>query len=290
MDLYHGSEKIVEYPVFGEGNVYNDYGLGFYCTRERELAREWACSEEKDGFANKYDFIADRLRVLYLNNGEYSILNWLAILLENRRFELSTPVAARSKKFILDNYLPPYKEYDVIIGYRADDSYFSFSRAFLSNSITLKQLERAMTLGKLGEQVVIRSKAAFEQIFFISSEPVDASVYYPKRMSRDRRARLDYMSMLSQAPGADAVYISDLIGKFLRRGLDGVLQTLYYQRNRQYDFPLQSALYRRNFRNRARLKRCRAHRNDTSPGGRLNRHRKSRVLDGMDACLSFVVS
>lgn len=211
MDLYHGSDKIVQRPLFGKGNVYNDYGLGFYCTREPELAREWACAEGRDGFINKYDFIIDRLSVLNLNYGEYNILNWLAILLENRRFDLSTPVAVRSKKFILDNYLPPYKQYDVIIGYRADDSYFSFSRAFLSNSITLEQLERAMKLGKLGEQVVLRSKAAFEQIFFVSSESVDSNVFYPKRMARDRRARLDYMSMLSETPGADAVYISDLI-------------------------------------------------------------------------------
>ena len=29
--IYHGSEKIIQKPVFGFGNKYNDYGLGFYC-------------------------------------------------------------------------------------------------------------------------------------------------------------------------------------------------------------------------------------------------------------------
>ena len=28
--LYHGSDHIVEMPVFGEGKSYNDYGRGFY--------------------------------------------------------------------------------------------------------------------------------------------------------------------------------------------------------------------------------------------------------------------
>lgn len=28
--LYHGSEKVIEMPVFGAGNPANDYGQGFY--------------------------------------------------------------------------------------------------------------------------------------------------------------------------------------------------------------------------------------------------------------------
>lgn len=32
MLIFHGSEKIIETPQFGQGNPRNDYGLGFYCT------------------------------------------------------------------------------------------------------------------------------------------------------------------------------------------------------------------------------------------------------------------
>jgi len=46
--IFHGSEKVV-LPVFGEGKAYNDYGLGFYCTENLELAKEWACSHGTDG-------------------------------------------------------------------------------------------------------------------------------------------------------------------------------------------------------------------------------------------------
>jgi len=52
--VYHGSPKIIEKPAFGVGNPQNDYGLGFYCTESVELAKEWACSVETDGFANQY--------------------------------------------------------------------------------------------------------------------------------------------------------------------------------------------------------------------------------------------
>ena len=40
--LYHGSQIILEKPEYGKGARNNDYGRGFYCTEEIELAREWA--------------------------------------------------------------------------------------------------------------------------------------------------------------------------------------------------------------------------------------------------------
>ena len=85
--VYHGSPKIIEKPVFGKGNPNNDYGLGFYCTDSEELAKEWACSTESDGYANKYNLDLSDLSVLSLANGEYNILNWLFVLLE-----LLTPI------------------------------------------------------------------------------------------------------------------------------------------------------------------------------------------------------
>lgn len=43
--LYHGSENIIEVPEYGKGMRNNDYGRGFYCTEDIELAREWACAK-----------------------------------------------------------------------------------------------------------------------------------------------------------------------------------------------------------------------------------------------------
>lgn len=211
--LYHGSTLIIKRPVYGKGNPENDYGLGFYCTREQELAKEWACAEEDDGFANRYQLETDGLSCLHLNSDGYHILNWLAILLENRRFDLSSPVAVRARQYILDTFLPDYKRFDLIEGYRADDSYFSFSRAFLANGITLEQLRRAMHLGKLGEQVVLRTPAAFEAVSFVEAVPVDASIYHVRRLSRDRNAREDYRKMLTETSAGTETYISTIINE-----------------------------------------------------------------------------
>ena len=209
--LFHGSTKIVEKPILGVGNPKNDYGLGFYCTESLELAKEWASTERNDGFANSYEMDIEGMDILRLNKTPYHILNWLAILLKNRTFVLSQGLPSEAKAYLLENFLPDYEQFDLIIGYRADDSYFSFANAFLNNTISLEQLRKAMYLGKLGEQVVLKSEKAFSGIVFKESIPVDSSLYYPKRQARDRQAREDYQKEKAATSSVDAVYMIDIL-------------------------------------------------------------------------------
>ena len=209
--LFHGSTKIIEKPVFGNGNPKNDYGLGFYCTENQELAMEWASTERNNGFANHYELNFDGLSVLYLNKNPYHILNWLAILLKNRTFVLTQGLPTDARDYLLINFLPEYENYDIITGYRADDSYFSFANAFLNNTISLEQLRQAMYLGKLGEQIVLKSKKAFNSLNYIESIPVDTSKYYPKRQARDRKAREDFQNVKLLPAMTDAVFMIDIL-------------------------------------------------------------------------------
>ena len=212
MDIYHGSPLIIEVPEFGKGNPMNDYGLGFYCTEDIELAKEWACKTPKDGFANKYSFDKTGLDILNLTSGDWHILNWLAILLENRSFEIGNPVAKNAKEYILQTFLPDYKSRDIIIGYRADDSYFSYAKAFLNGGIPLLALAEAMKLGKLGEQICIRSKAAFSRLRYIDATLAGGQEYYIKRTSRDTKAREDYLKLLDlSARDKGSIYILDIL-------------------------------------------------------------------------------
>ena len=216
MILYHGSSSIVEKPVYGKGKTYNDYGSGFYCTEHRELAMEWSCNEGTDGYVNRYELDLSDLRVLRLTSGDYTILNWLAILMENRIGRLSGPIAKRGREYLLQNFLPDYKEYDVIIGYRADDSYFSFARAFVENGISLRQLSKAMRLGELGEQVVLKSQKAFETIRFMDYETTDHAGYDVRRKSRDENARRDYEKE-SEQEDLDGIFLRDIIREGMKQ-------------------------------------------------------------------------
>lgn len=213
MVLYHGSSAIIKKPQYGKGNLHNDYGRGFYCTENPELAKEWACPEARDGFANQYELDMDGLNKLDLGAEEYHILNWMALLLKNRIFAKRAPVAREAEQYILQEFLPDTEGYDIICGYRADDSYFSYARDFLNNTITLEQLSCAMRLGKLGNQVVLISQKAFSQITYTGYEVADAGVYYPRRMRRERNAREAYLTGHGAgfAVGSEGHFVVDLM-------------------------------------------------------------------------------
>ena len=212
MELFHGSQNIIEFPEFGKGNPNNDYGLGFYCTESLELAMEWACKLPRDGFANRYSLDASGLDVLDLMSDRYHVLNWLAVLLDNRVFEIGNPIAKDAKDYIISTYLPDYKERDIIRGYRADDSYFSFAKAFLNGAIPLVALSAALKLGKLGEQICLKSAVAIDRIHYLGAYVADGRQYSMKRNIRDKRAREGYLKLLeSSAEDRNAVYMIDIL-------------------------------------------------------------------------------
>ncbi len=207
--LFHGSEKIVEVPTFGEGKKTNDFGLGFYCTESEGLAKEWAVSSLRDGFSNRYTLDTEFLNILNLNSPDYTILNWIAILVDHRLFAIKTPVARRAKRYLIDNFGINVNAYDLITGYRADDSYFDYAESFLNNGISVQQLARAMCLGKLGEQVVLKSKFAFSRIQFEGFDVAEKEEFYVFRKARDDKANQLYLEMLEEE--SDGLYIQDII-------------------------------------------------------------------------------
>ena len=219
MIIYHGSKDIIEKPEFGKGNKKNDYGLGFYCTENVELAKEWACSNnETNGYANQYEIDLSAYKVLDLREEKFSILNWMAILLKFRTFDVNTPISAQAKEYILENFYVNVEEYDVIIGYRADDSYFSFAKDFINNTISVEQLAEAMRLGELGIQIVLKSKRAFDTVKYISYELAECKEYYVKRVRRDKKARETYLSGYRQNLVYDGLFVMDIIRKGLKNG------------------------------------------------------------------------
>jgi hypothetical protein len=218
IDIYHGSDHIIEHPIFGEGKLYNDYGRGFYCTEHPELAKEWACSADSDGYTNHYQLDHSRLSVLNLNGPDYNILNWLAILLENRKFNVAEGLPQRAKAYLLENFKVDYKKYDIIIGYRANDSYFSYAGGFVNGTLSLSDLSEAMRLGKLGEQVVLKSKRAFKALTFVEAVKAPRQEYFARYKSRDEEARTKYRQIASKAVAENEIYVLDIIRNNWKNG------------------------------------------------------------------------
>mgnify|MGYP001128984356 FL=1 len=214
--LFHGSPSIIEKPQFGYGKVYNDYGLGFYCTDSLEMAKEWGVAQNRNGYANRYELDCEGLKILDLNGPSFNILHWLAVLLENREFDVPSGLALEAKEYILNTFRVDYQSQDAIIGYRADDSYFSFAQDFINGTISYRQLNNAMHLGKLGQQFVLKSKQAFDRIQFLGYEVADHDEWYAKKMLRDRSARREYFSVERNKRQRGDLYITQILDEEMK--------------------------------------------------------------------------
>lgn len=217
IEILHGTDHIIEVPDIDKGNEKNDYGKGFYCTRIPEMAKEWACKQNTDGFSNRYELDLTDLRILDLTDGKHTVLNWIAILLEHRTLSLDSEIAIDAKDYIIEHFSIDTSEYDVIIGYRADDSYFRYAESFVENGLSLRSLNKALHVGKLGEQTVLISKKAYNQIKFIDAEPVDKTIYYPKFIDRDTKAREAYKNDIRKTKSyRDDIFVMDILREEIR--------------------------------------------------------------------------
>lgn len=210
--LLHGSDHVIKVPDYSLGKSYNDYGKGFYCTENLEMAKEWACKENRNGFVSEYNFTIDGLKTLNLLDGKHSVLNWIALLLKNRMFTLQDEIAIDARNYIIEHFSIDLSGYDVVIGYRADDSYFSYAQSFVGNALPLRSLNLALKLGKLGAQTVLVSEKAFRQIEFVQAETVDKEIYYPKFVSRDTAARTTYQKEIKKSQAyRDDIFVMDIL-------------------------------------------------------------------------------
>jgi len=216
MIIYHGSVNILEKPQYGKGKDYNDYGKGLYCTESLELAKEWACTEKSSGYANKYELNLENLKVLDLRNKKYNVLHWITLLIKNRRFAITNEISKEGKEYLINNFLIDISEYDIIIGYRADDAYFTFAQNFLNNTISVQKLKEALLLGNLGEQIVLKSEQAFSRLKFLGYEIADQDIYYSLRKIRDDVARKKYYEN-RRGLKEDDIYLVDIIMKGIKQ-------------------------------------------------------------------------
>ena len=132
------------------------------------------------------------------------------MLLQNRTVALSNDVEREGMRYIVDHLPVDFEHADVIIGYRADDSYFSFARDFLSNTITVDRLSAALHLGNLGQQIVLKSPLAFSRLEYLGYEVAPQEVFYPLRKRRDEEMRKAYRDSRDEIP-FDGVFLIDII-------------------------------------------------------------------------------
>lgn len=214
MNIYHGSKRIIEKPILKGSNQSNDYGPAFYLTKDLESAKSWACKDSSIGVVNKYQIresTLSALRVLDLTNKDkYSVLNWIAILMNFRT--LSSTFRKNNELVLkwLSKYYINVDDYDVIIGFRADDSYFRFPLRFISNDLAFEDLEDIFKSGNLGIQYAFISQRALDALKFeevIECDPSFVGHHYS--IVRDASEKFDVLINKPRDP--NKTYILDLM-------------------------------------------------------------------------------
>jgi len=100
------------------------------------------------------------LKIMDLN--DYGILAWIAEVIANRGTSLESAEITGSR--IVEMYRISTADFDIIKGYRADDSYTQVIEAFLLNQINIEEIKKLFYKGSLGNQIFLKSQKAFKQI------------------------------------------------------------------------------------------------------------------------------
>lgn len=211
MKLFYGSETFFASPTFGAGKANNDYGLGFYMTASYDLAKLWATKAKEGGYVLTFELDIDGLNVLKLDDcGEENVLKWISILVKHRfdfaeRERLQGRIEWLNRKFPID-----LDSVDLIIGYRADDSYYNYSKAFVANELSFEVLTEAMRIGKLGLQYAAISKKAFGRLKLIKADRFGHASDYE---SFQKRTLSEYREMKKKDKDTNT-FIRDLVRKY----------------------------------------------------------------------------
>lgn len=210
--VFHGSEKIIEKPVYGQGDIHSDYGRAFYCTQDLHAAKEWANKRTVGGFANKYQFDGRGLKVLDLTDkSAYGVVNWLAILMHFRKLDPELKENyQRELAYLEQHHYIDVTQYDVVVGYRADDAYFRFPLMFVRSEIRLESLEDFYRLGHLDKQIAMISEKAFSRLKFVEAIPAEP-IYKDRYRSRIVNADDRFSFLARQERWKEGTRLIDLV-------------------------------------------------------------------------------
>ena len=213
MKIYHGSKIILEKPTYKGSNPSNDYGAALYATLEYEDACIWASRNNTVGFVNQYEINTANLKILDLTNKEkYSVLHWITLLLENRTLNHSFKVLNQGRiNKLIEKYHIDINEYDIVIGYRADDAYFRFPKEFVVGNISLELLEKVFELGELGKQFVIVSEKAINRLHYRKAVEVEQK-YVGRYYEQVQKATIKFDEILKESISSnEGTRIGDLL-------------------------------------------------------------------------------
>ncbi len=144
--------------------------------------------------------------ILDLTSKDYHILNWLALVLKNKHVDERNKSITKLKEYIIDEFSPDLKKVDIICAQRADNSYFTVIRRFLSSDISLHKFSELVYKNNLCIQLVFISEKSISALDFKYAQNVDFNSYYRKIVDKD----LELQNRLNTKDDNDYIFINDI--------------------------------------------------------------------------------
>lgn len=145
MQIFHGSNIIVQKPKIITNGHYKDFGFGFYCTNMERQAQRWALSRRKHHIVNLYE---------YEENGELSILRFPQMTDEWLDF------IASCRRGIEHNY-------DIVEGPMANDTIWDYVEDFARGAISREAFWALAKFRYPTHQIVFCTEEALQTIHFV---------------------------------------------------------------------------------------------------------------------------
>ncbi len=178
--LYHGSKKGIQGEIAPISREQCDFGKGFYMGTNTLQPLTLICADEKPKFYT-VELDLTGLKVLKVDIS----LDW-AMLIAYFRKEMESAKGTP----IYDHYANFAKDYDVIIGYIANDRMYVELSRFFNRTLTDTALIHCLSALDLGMQYVAVSEKACNQIKILNEEELSTLELLALRdMSAARRRK-----------------------------------------------------------------------------------------------------
>lgn len=178
-----------------------------------EITKEWAASRlrfKERGAVSQYTLSLDGLKVFDFCNGKNTVLNWLSTILKYRVHDDMSTTMQKRREYLIDTFGVDIEGYDVVRGYRLDDSYFDFAGDFLNGAMNLETLDKVMYLGDLGEQYAIKTQFAMDKMRFQKKINAPAKPYKKNARNRVSKACSEQERLLD-VQGNNGLFILDIV-------------------------------------------------------------------------------
>lgn len=160
MILYHGSTDIVNKPEIRKGEVFLDFGAGFYTTTSYEQAERWARIKMRRknidiGYVSVYEFNLEKAeKELTIKRFDNADEEWLMFVVNNRKGEN-----------VCDNV-------DMHVGPVADDNVYQSIRLFETGAYDAEYTVKKLKTEVLHDQWTLHTSKILEYLMFIESKEI----------------------------------------------------------------------------------------------------------------------